>query len=175
MDNRNADAAGTAPDYRRSADEAIKRLCGVSYAELLEICPGLDGNGASLAECERQGVPPAKFAEAFRRAHGFHSALETGAGSARELNERRAALIEFAAHSRWNIQGAGPATMETASGTLRLDVVSKDGQLGFGVAREGEDPYVRLDIGDAVKGAMLLLRRDQGPAPEAPSSGMRMG
>lgn len=168
-----------APGYERAADEAVARLCGVGYFHLVEMAPGLDPDRRELSRFAESGSKPEVFAEHFRSMH--HMVRCDDDTTAVAVNERRAALVEFASGGRWNMNEEGSATLDTASGTVCLDVIERDGRLGFG-ARRVEDPetdaYVRLDIGDTVRGFLLRLRQDREIAPEidAPSApGMRPG
>lgn len=186
MSERPAQAAaeGVAA-YREATDFAMRRLCGVSYGDLVDLAPALD-RSADLQQAAANNIPPAAFAEAFRRNFGLQTLAETG-DVAPEHNRYRAALVEFTAGSRWKMDaGDGPATLKVGEEVLQMDVVSRDGKLAFGVACGDEKPHVRLDIGDAVQGAILQLRQRREAVaaqnfgsitpdaePEASSPGMR--
>lgn len=175
MDDRRMHQKATM--YDEDVDRAVADNCGVGYRELISMAPGLDPNGRALARGAERGMSAEAFAEEFRVVHNMVSF--DGGDAARAHNERRAALVEFASSGRWKMGEDGAATMETSSGTICLDVVERDGRMGFG-ARRIDDPedtaYVRLDIGDTVRGFLLRLRNTQDAAPEAEAtSGMRLG
>jgi hypothetical protein len=154
--------------YSAAADDAVASLCGVGYRELVEINPGLDPGAALLAHGRETAMPVTDFADAFRTSNGLHE----GDG---DMNRYRAALRAFSDNSRWKMEGEGPARMSTAYGELELDVVRKDGQMGFGVRLQGQpeaDAHVRLDIGDAITGMMHQLRKGVDMQQDMGSPGM---
>jgi len=171
----------TAPDYRGAVEDAVRRVCGVGYGDLLEVAPSLDRGGQRLARARSDGLAPAAFAELFRRSNNLTG---TDAADSPEAaasgNLRQAAIAAFTSTSRWKLEPDGRATMETQAGTLALQVVEKDGRHGFGVSVNGGEHHVRIDLGDAVRDVMLQLRAGMAPAAPKPaidgdSPGMRMG
>lgn len=188
MSDRPAQEAAMQPaEYHQATDRALERLCGIGYGQLVAMAPALD-RSADLARAAKGNIPPDAFAEAFRRTFGLSTVQERG-DDAPEINRYRAALVEFTAGSRWSLSpGAGPATLRVGNDKLTMDVVQRDGKFAFGVSCGDELPCVRLDIGDAVMGAMLDLRQrrearaaekfgtiapDAEPQPSTPGMGGR--
>lgn len=146
--------------YRELADEALQRACGIGYDEFVsDLSPRIDRANQLLIQCEMQGRSPERFAELFCRKNKLVLVDDVGHDEAVEYNQRRAAIIEFVASSRWSMDTDGRAVLPTRNGEMFLDVVKRDGRYGFMAKIDNVGQCSRLDIGNAIVGLVTQMRR----------------
>lgn len=120
--------------YQTAADEALLKLCGVSYSEMVRISPALDTDSRMLAAAYDRSLSPDLFAVAFQKAHGLASALDVATGAVMQ-NRYRAALSAFCTeNAEWDLASDGTAYRTVEGATVRLDVDASNASGGFCVS-----------------------------------------